>query len=154
MVYCWKKIEPWFHGQDFRRATKNYWQITELSSVHFGCISCSWLLKYWIFWGLSHKNISTFFFCFGYEIQWLHSYMYSVPKSVLNKISQNRIHMWKSWKVLFFNFIQLANYYLHFYMESLPAGRVCTISQSISISKITLAWTVNMIFFCWSWIFA
>ena len=38
-------------------------------------------------------------------------------------------------------------------MESFPAGRVWTISQFISISKITLALTVNMIFCCWSWIF-
>jgi len=86
-------------------------------------IILSWLL---------HK-IYLHLFCFGYEIQWLQSY--SVPKSVLNKISQNRIHMWK---VLFFNLI-----YVHFYMESSPAGRVCTISQRKCISKITLAWMVN-----------
>ena len=61
----------------------------------------------------------------------------------------------KSWKVWLFNLIlQLENQYLHFYMESSPVGRVCIISQSISKSKVTLVWTVNMIFGRWSWIFA
>ena len=37
------KIGLCFHGQDFRRATKNYLHDTELSSVLFGGISCSFL---------------------------------------------------------------------------------------------------------------
>ena len=89
-----------------------YWYLTELSSVLFGGISWSFLpyskrkdiaVNYFILSlltrGLSHKRY-LHLFCFGYEIQWLQSC--SVPKSVLNKISQNRLHTWKSWKVLVF----------------------------------------------------
>ena len=106
------KRELWFHGQDFRRATKNYRHNAEqlLSSVLFGDSPCSFLpyseiqdiaINHFIIsllrWGLSHK-INCTFFVLGMKSSGYNS----VPKSVISKISQNRLHMWKSWKVLLF----------------------------------------------------
>ena len=61
------------------------------------------------------------------------------------------------WKVLFSNLIpkDTVNHF-HFCMEFPLAVRLCVISQGIhiSISKMTLARMVNMIFHCSSWILA
>ena len=63
----------------------------------------------------------------------------------------------KSWKLCFLTWspkMQLTIFTLVSLFESPLARRVCTIAQSVSISKITLAWRINMICRCWSWILA
>ena len=89
------------------KQTKNLDHITELSSVLFGGISCSFLpyserqhivINHYIIsyltWGLTQKRSSHIFLFWGLiEMQWL---QYSVPKFLPNEISQkyqSSIHM-------------------------------------------------------------
>jgi len=117
----------------FQEGHQNYWHITELSSVLFGGISCYFLpyserrdiaINHFIISLLRELPHKIYLHCFCFGYKIQWLQSYWVPKSVQNI---------KSHKMEY---------------------RVCTISQSISMRKITLAWMVNMIFCCWSWIFA
>jgi len=157
------KIEPWF--QAFQGSHQKCWS-------HNRTVFCAFwwhflffliekdktLLLIIIFFlseqlGLPHKRSLHIFLLWGMtEMQWL-QYTQS-PNFYQMKSHKNTKIVSTCKKFCFLTWSPKIVSYLHFCMESPPAERVCTISQSISISKITLAWTINMIFCCWSWILA